>query len=176
MIRRPPRSTLFPYTTLFRSPIGRNRRKDFRVLHLSAHHDFGDALAFADIDQLAELSERDPMAAIGERLDVLRCLLLNRDRRDLQAELPRRFQRQNRKAPVAGDQSVPHFTTPRWLAAMNSSSSSTSAHAGTSARIRSTACDVLSCARVNRRRLVCRLSIVSFANPRRSSPMRLAPK
>src|SRR5438132_10552847 len=25
MIRRPPRSTLFPYTTLFRSPIGRRR-------------------------------------------------------------------------------------------------------------------------------------------------------
>src|SRR5256885_3810798 len=25
MIRRPPRSTLFPYTTLFRSPIGRGR-------------------------------------------------------------------------------------------------------------------------------------------------------
>src|SRR5688572_31903621 len=26
MIRRPPRSTLFPYTTLFRSPAGRGRR------------------------------------------------------------------------------------------------------------------------------------------------------
>src|SRR5437588_6593833 len=29
MVRRPPRSTLFPYTTLFRSP-GRNRRRDGR--------------------------------------------------------------------------------------------------------------------------------------------------
>src|SRR5438309_7236692 len=27
MIRRPPRSTLFPYTTLFRSEIGRRRRE-----------------------------------------------------------------------------------------------------------------------------------------------------
>src|SRR2546429_6467607 len=27
MIRRPPRSTLFPYTTLFRSPIGRRRSR-----------------------------------------------------------------------------------------------------------------------------------------------------
>src|SRR5256886_11035174 len=27
MIRRPPRSTLFPYTTLFRSPQGRTRRE-----------------------------------------------------------------------------------------------------------------------------------------------------
>src|SRR5437870_9186371 len=27
MIRRPPRSTLFPYTTLFRSPVGRPERQ-----------------------------------------------------------------------------------------------------------------------------------------------------
>src|SRR6478672_1984708 len=30
MIRRPPRSTLFPYTTLFRSPDRRRRREDRR--------------------------------------------------------------------------------------------------------------------------------------------------
>src|SRR2546430_6506775 len=30
MIRRPPRSTLFPYTTLFRSRIGRHGRRDLR--------------------------------------------------------------------------------------------------------------------------------------------------
>src|SRR2546429_2172333 len=30
MIRRPPRSTLFPYTTLFRSPGTRRRRRGFR--------------------------------------------------------------------------------------------------------------------------------------------------
>src|SRR5438045_6676731 len=30
MIRRPPRSTLFPYTTLFRSPSGRPRRPGSR--------------------------------------------------------------------------------------------------------------------------------------------------
>src|SRR2546430_11017545 len=34
MIRRPPRSTLFPYTTLFRSPVGEL---------LPAVHDFGGA-------------------------------------------------------------------------------------------------------------------------------------
>src|SRR2546422_4623141 len=34
MIRRPPRSTLFPYTTLFRSPTA---RFDFRRLHLFQH-------------------------------------------------------------------------------------------------------------------------------------------
>src|SRR5260221_10169872 len=31
MIRRPPRSTLFPYTTLFRSTLGRSRPGDFGV-------------------------------------------------------------------------------------------------------------------------------------------------
>src|SRR2546426_7420460 len=31
MIRRPPRSTLFPYTTLFRSQLADVRRLDFRV-------------------------------------------------------------------------------------------------------------------------------------------------
>src|SRR5258707_9817950 len=40
MIRRPPRSTLFPYTTLFRSPVGahagswRNGAQVFRVLEV----------------------------------------------------------------------------------------------------------------------------------------------
>src|SRR2546430_7095090 len=31
MIRRPPRSTLFPYTTLFRSPIGNQERDGSRI-------------------------------------------------------------------------------------------------------------------------------------------------
>src|SRR3712207_7846025 len=31
MIRRPPRSTLFPYTTLFRSRPGRDPRKEFQA-------------------------------------------------------------------------------------------------------------------------------------------------
>src|SRR2546430_11582801 len=31
MIRRPPRSTLFPYTTLFRSLFGRRRRRSFVI-------------------------------------------------------------------------------------------------------------------------------------------------
>src|SRR4051794_41747270 len=33
MIRRPPRSTLFPYTTLFRSEVGVRRRPDGRLNH-----------------------------------------------------------------------------------------------------------------------------------------------
>src|SRR6478735_3206974 len=38
MIRRPPRSTLFPYTTLFRSP-AHHRQVDGRHLDAAVHHD-----------------------------------------------------------------------------------------------------------------------------------------
>src|SRR2546430_6528483 len=40
MIRRPPRSTLFPYTTLFRSTLLR-RRKDLAGLQLPLAEEFG---------------------------------------------------------------------------------------------------------------------------------------
>src|SRR3712207_7161555 len=33
MIRRPPRSTLFPYTTLFRSRVGLDRYEQWAVMH-----------------------------------------------------------------------------------------------------------------------------------------------
>src|SRR2546422_7447590 len=45
MIRRPPRSTLFPYTTLFRSPHARHADREVRLLvlgellHLAGRHD-----------------------------------------------------------------------------------------------------------------------------------------
>src|SRR5689334_24687015 len=38
MIRRPPRSTLFPYTTLFRSPL-RPMQRDLRVLLAMRHQE-----------------------------------------------------------------------------------------------------------------------------------------
>src|SRR2546430_13103991 len=39
MIRRPPRSTLFPYTTLFRSGLGRERRAAVRLLPVGPDHE-----------------------------------------------------------------------------------------------------------------------------------------
>src|SRR5688572_32013025 len=45
MIRRPPRSTLFPYTTLFRSGLGLADAGDVVVLALDGHQgDVGDRL------------------------------------------------------------------------------------------------------------------------------------
>src|SRR3712207_7026685 len=61
MIRRPPRSTLFPYTTLFRSVLG------FGELAMSgevALHPPGDALGEPDIRRAHRLAEL-PRHAVG---------------------------------------------------------------------------------------------------------------
>src|SRR3989442_2892675 len=47
MIRRPPRSTLFPYTTLFRSQIRADGRRT-RLLHLAQLHP-GDGESLPDV-------------------------------------------------------------------------------------------------------------------------------
>src|SRR3712207_8240947 len=68
MIRRPPRSTLFPYTTLFRSePGGADAEALLRVDDLDRrdHHDQDDHERLRD-----EQGAEEAMAAhVGERLD-----------------------------------------------------------------------------------------------------------
>src|SRR3712207_8725826 len=44
MIRRPPRSTLFPYTTLFRSGIEQDAERDARTPGQEGHRDHGTRL------------------------------------------------------------------------------------------------------------------------------------
>src|SRR2546429_756245 len=56
MIRRPPRSTLFPYTTLFRSKSGRAWRAD--RFEIKGHFDCG----------LTTIEKPDSMTAVGQRL------------------------------------------------------------------------------------------------------------
>src|SRR5258707_11039745 len=66
MIRRPPRSTLFPYTTLFRSHVieeaaGRARvveRQDVRVLQRGSGLDFLGADRFRSEEHTSELQSR----------------------------------------------------------------------------------------------------------------------
>src|SRR5436309_7959745 len=64
MIRRPPRSTLFPYTTLFRSPVGFKRRsidvvEDGRVRQKLTQRAFAtiDTIGHA-LELIAELLDR----------------------------------------------------------------------------------------------------------------------
>src|SRR3712207_7888602 len=61
MIRRPPRSTLFPYTTLFRSVgdgLGRLAREDFQQLHVARPEAAGAVRHVDEADQLALEHER----------------------------------------------------------------------------------------------------------------------
>src|SRR2546430_8846339 len=56
MIRRPPRSTLFPYTTLFRSPVHREPERD-----CSAHvHRVEDSVEVGGVYESEEKAQRRP--------------------------------------------------------------------------------------------------------------------
>src|SRR3712207_7027865 len=67
MIRRPPRSTLFPYTTLFRSPtgIGRARRARQGGLRVRGAHSRRGAFHLARVQRSQRRSER--VAQPGDR-------------------------------------------------------------------------------------------------------------
>src|SRR3712207_8271809 len=45
MIRRPPRSTLFPYTTLFRSYVGLAQERGWKITHVLDTHVHADHLS-----------------------------------------------------------------------------------------------------------------------------------
>src|SRR5256885_10263922 len=83
MIRRPPRSTLFPYTTLFRSQ------------HRSRHAQIGELRAGAG----AYIGEVQALVEFADRLGIRRAVW----RRDLGLELRRiePVMRQQRRAGVA---------------------------------------------------------------------------
>src|SRR6266850_5980351 len=81
MIRRPPRSTLFPYTTLFRSDlellvlhgklVGPLAERAARLLHRSrderGHRDERDEGGRADRAELKELGTADLQKAVGDQ-------------------------------------------------------------------------------------------------------------
>src|ERR1700754_599816 len=131
------------------------------------------------VDQLTELRNRQPMGGTRQRLDLAFCgLALDRKRDDLIAQLPRGFERQDREPPVPANHRVaprthiaPYLITPRCDRSMNPITSSTSASAGTSARIFSIACVVFSFVLFSRRNVLCSASTVSASNPRRSRPI-----
>src|SRR5256884_6094150 len=80
MIRRPPRSTLFPYTTLFRSPIGmgsageqEDRAPVTRVQHLDKER----ARRFAECARVRPRSE-EHTSELQSRLHLVCRLLLDK--------------------------------------------------------------------------------------------------
>src|SRR5687768_18135550 len=63
MIRRPPRSTLFPYTTLFRSGLGAGSARRRRRLLVNRREFFGKSACGIGTAALASLLARDGFSA-----------------------------------------------------------------------------------------------------------------
>src|SRR2546426_12623765 len=74
MIRRPPRSTLFPYTTLFRSRALLERRRDLDGHGLARHALAGEPVALADlvVTELDFVHDRRGRHRAGDELDPAR--------------------------------------------------------------------------------------------------------
>src|SRR3712207_8725846 len=70
MIRRPPRSTLFPYTTLFRS--GQHHRRVRRVRAAGDRRNDDGAVAHAVPTALRGIHAGEAVPHVGERDSVLR--------------------------------------------------------------------------------------------------------
>src|SRR3712207_7290931 len=83
MIRRPPRSTLFPYTTLFRSPARRNQREGRRLqgrrgrllLGGRRHDERGRVLGGPEHGEQSERSEEHTSELQSRQYLVCRLLL-----------------------------------------------------------------------------------------------------
>src|SRR2546428_9703023 len=84
MIRRPPRSTLFPYTTLFRSVVARASRRDRLEPRALPHRDrlrHEDVRGRAARDVPGELAERrseEHTSELQSRSDLVCRLLLEK--------------------------------------------------------------------------------------------------
>src|SRR3712207_9301217 len=70
MIRRPPRSTLFPYTTLFRSWLGSAKNKEpvgYAMSAISAEllADAGDEKALQRLDEVVRINPAEADAMMG---------------------------------------------------------------------------------------------------------------
>src|SRR5215510_12502395 len=68
MIRRPPRSTLFPYTTLFRSAEnGSHERPRVRMRRCSEHRS-----RVAGLDDAARVHDGDPVRVLSHGMQIVR--------------------------------------------------------------------------------------------------------
>src|SRR2546430_6530695 len=99
MIRRPPRSTLFPYTTLFRSPFERARRGIGYVPqgrgifpHLSVEENLVVGLAALSGRQVAERSE-EHTSELQSQSNLVCRLLLEKKKYNNNINMPRNNKR-----------------------------------------------------------------------------------
>src|SRR2546421_3597885 len=78
MIRRPPRSTLFPYTTLFRSAIASNSTRALEVGDI-ARHDQTEGLAGSALENVIRSEEHT--SELQSRSDLVCRLLLEKKKK-----------------------------------------------------------------------------------------------
>src|SRR5438105_9787402 len=85
MIRRPPRSTLFPYTTLFRSAEGRlgDPMEDILIVGAArtAIGKFGGSLAKMPASDLGALRSEEHTSELQSRVDLVCRLLLEKKKK-----------------------------------------------------------------------------------------------
>src|SRR5205809_3324349 len=86
MIRRPPRSTLFPYTTLFRSHRRREHGVEFQAEAANfLEQQLGEPLhgihPLADLERLAELRSEEHTSELQSRLHLVCRLLLEKKKK-----------------------------------------------------------------------------------------------
>src|SRR5258708_27862972 len=86
MIRRPPRSTLFPYTTLFRSPMGRETGKDAVARVLPMLRETAQAMRDRSEEHTSELQSPDHLV----------CRLLLEKKKEHALDVPDAQHRQRR--------------------------------------------------------------------------------
>src|SRR2546430_11652086 len=90
MIRRPPRSTLFPYTTLFRSLISSrelHKRRDFRQLPIvtidgETARDFDDAVTVHQLDNGNFERSEEHTSELQSQSNLVCRLLLEKKKKD----------------------------------------------------------------------------------------------
>src|SRR2546422_4172674 len=81
MIRRPPRSTLFPYTTLFRSPQGEDRERQGEDENDRANHGVRDTEEQRRDDEIAptiDMRSEEHTSELQSRLHLVCRLLLEK--------------------------------------------------------------------------------------------------
>src|SRR2546422_7884690 len=89
MIRRPPRSTLFPYTTLFRSvDLEGDAVKDIRF------QGSGCAISKASASMMTETRSEEHTSELQSRLHLVCRLLLEKKKTDIKGTLGHRLQHQ----------------------------------------------------------------------------------
>src|SRR5690349_22121283 len=82
MIRRPPRSTLFPYTTLFRSDRIADRRGLMLPIRIALAGSVAVSIAFAAAESAAAVRSEEHTSELQSRRDLVCRLLLEKKKLD----------------------------------------------------------------------------------------------